>query len=139
MINEKRFLFRMFVPVFPNFNIYTSLASYTTSVGPVCVATNAAKLNRWDVELIDENNCHGRFFPRDQNYLPDHERLQKERPADAVGFYASISSTVPRLYELAKFYKSSGVKTVAGGRHVEALIGEALEHDIDVVFLAKVR
>lgn len=137
MINGKRFRFRIVVPVFPNFNIYTSLASHTTSVGPVCVATNADKLDRWDVEVIDENNCHGRFCPRDKNNLPDHEQLQKERPADAVGFYASISSTVPRLYELAKFYTSLGVKTVAGGKHVEALIKEALEHDIDVVVLGE--
>lgn len=108
MINHKRFRFRIFIPVFPNFNIYTSLASHTTSIGPIYVATNANKLDRWDVEIIDENNCHGRFYPRDKNNLLDHNRLQKERPADVVGFYASISSTVPRLYQLAKFYKQLG-------------------------------
>lgn len=135
MINNKRFRFRIFIPVFPNFNIYTSLASQTTSIGPIYVATNANKLDRWDVEVIDENNCHGRFYPRDKNHVLDHQILQQERPADVVGFYASISSTVPRLYELAKFYRLSGVKTVAGGKHVEALIEEALDHDIDAVVL----
>lgn len=135
MANRKRFLFRIFIPVFPNFNIYTSLASHTTSIGPIYVATNANKLDNWDVEIIDENNCHGRFYPRDKNKLLDHKQLQKERPADVVGFYASISSTVPRIYELARFYKSAGVKTVAGGKHVEALIEEALDHDIGVVVL----
>jgi radical SAM superfamily enzyme YgiQ (UPF0313 family) len=135
MINRKRYRFRLVIPVFPNFNIYTSLASHTTSIGPIYVATNANKLDEWDVEIIDENNCHGRFFPRDKHNVLDHKQLQKERPADVVGFYASISSTVPRLYELAKFYKGSGVKTVAGGKHVEALIEEALDHDIDVIVL----
>ncbi|QTA85812.1 B12-binding domain-containing radical SAM protein [Desulfonema magnum] len=135
MINKKKFYFRIVVPAFPNFNIYTSLATRTTSVGPIYVATNANKLDKWEVEVIDENNCHGRFWPRDEHNLLDHDQLQKERPADVVGFYASISSTVPRIYELAKFYKTSGVKTVAGGKHVEALIEEALDHDIDVVVL----
>jgi radical SAM superfamily enzyme YgiQ (UPF0313 family) len=137
MKNVKRLLFRIVIPVFPNFNIYTSLASHTTSVGPVCVATNADKLDRWDVEVIDENNCHGRFCPRDRNNLPDHEQLQRDRPADVVGFYASISSTIPRIYELAEYYKSLGVRTVAGGKHVEALFKEALEHDIDAVVLGE--
>lgn len=135
MKNRKRFRFRLFIPAFPNFNIYTSLANHTTSIGPIYVATNANKLDHWDVEVIDENNCHGRFYPRDQNKRLDHMQLQKERPADVVGFYGSISSTVPRIYRLAKFYKQLGVKTVAGGKHVETMTQEALDHDIDVVVL----
>jgi len=137
MLHHKRFRFRIFIPVFPNFNIYTSLANRTTSIGPIYVATNANKLDRWDVEVIDENNCHGRFYPRDKNNLLDHQKLQAERPADAVGFYASISSTVPRLYHLARFYKRLGIKTVAGGKHVEAMTQEALNHHIDVVVLGE--
>lgn len=133
MINKNRFLFRLIVPIFPNFNIYTFAASKTTSVGPIYVATSASKLQSWDVEVIDENNCHGKFFPRDKDNHLDHIALQKERPADVVGFYGSISSTVPRLYELAKLYKELGVKTVAGGKHVENLPEEALSNHIDVV------
>ncbi len=135
MINKTRFRIRIFIPVFPNFNIYTSLAGKTTSIGPVYVATNANQLGNWDVEVIDENNLHGKFCPRDSNNRLDHEQLQKERPADVVGFYASITSTVPRLYELARFYKKAGVRTVAGGKHVEAMVEEALQNAIDVVVL----
>ncbi|MCP4103928.1 MAG: B12-binding domain-containing radical SAM protein [Desulfobacteraceae bacterium] len=137
MINIKRFRFRIFIPAFSNFNTYSSLSRFTTSTGPIYVATHANKLERWDVEVIDENNCHGRFYPRDQHHRLDHQQLQAERPADVVGFYASISSTIPRVYELVQFYKRSGVKTVAGGKHVEAFVEEALAHDIDVVVLGE--
>lgn len=137
MIHTKRFRFRIFIPVFPNFNVYTSLAGKTTSVGPICVATNANQLDNWDVEVIDENNLHGKFYPRDSENRLDHEQLQKERPADVVGFYASITSTVPRLYELAEFYRKAGVRTVAGGRHTEAMVEEALQNGIDVVVLGE--
>ena len=126
MINKNRYLFRIIIPIFPNFNIYTFAANKTTSVGPIYVATSASKLESWDVEVIDENNCHGKFFPRNKNNRLDHIALQKERPADVVGFYGSISSTIPRLYELAKLYKTLGAKTVAGGKHVENLPEEAL-------------
>lgn len=133
MINKKRYLFRIIVPIFPNFNIYTFAANKTTSVGPIYVATAANKLESWDVEVIDENNCHGKFYPRDKHKKLDHIALQNERPADVVGFYGSISSTIPRLFELAKLYKNLGVKTVAGGKHVENLPEEALSNNIDVV------
>lgn len=133
MINDKRFRFRIIVPLFPNFNIYTSIANTTTSSGPIYVATSANKLDSWDVEVIDENNCHGKFFPRDKDNRLDHAALQKERPADVVGFYGSISSTIPRLYQLAGQYKNMGAKTVAGGKHVESLPLEALSNDVDVV------
>ncbi|MBF0541365.1 MAG: B12-binding domain-containing radical SAM protein [Nitrospirae bacterium] len=135
MLNTKRFRFRIIVPAFTHYNIYTTIARTTTSVGPIYVATCANKLLNWDVEVIDETNCHGRFYPATPDGALDHERLQKERPADVVGFYASISSTVPHIYELARFYKSLGVKTVAGGKHVEHLIEEALSNNIDVVAL----
>ncbi|MCP4348487.1 MAG: B12-binding domain-containing radical SAM protein [Desulfobacterales bacterium] len=137
MINIKRFRFRIFIPAFSNFNTYSSLSRFTTSIGPIYVATHANKLERWDVEVIDENNCHGRFYPRNKYNRLDHQQLQAERPTDVVGFYASISSTIPRVYELAQFYKRSGVKTVAGGKHVEAFVEEALAHDIDVVVLGE--
>ena len=137
MLNHKRFLFRIFVPTFPNFSIYSALASKTTAIGPILVATHASKLEKWDVEVIDENNCHGRFFPKNQQKTLNHELLQEEGPADVVGFYASISSTMPRVYELAKFYKDLGAKTVAGGKHVETMVEEALDHGIDAVVLGE--
>ena len=133
MINNKRFRLRIIIPSFPNYNIYTFAASITTSVGPIYVATSASKLDNWDVEVIDENNLHGKFYPRTKNKKIDHYQLQKERPADVVGFYGSISSTVPRLYELAKMYKKMGAKTIAGGKHVESLPEEALNNNVDVV------
>jgi len=101
------------------------------------VATAANKLEKWDVEVIDENNCGSRFCPKDVNGYPDHIKLQKERPADAVGFYGSLTSVIPRLYELAALYKSLGVKTVTGGKHVEHLPEEALSNNIDVVVLGE--
>ncbi|MCX8163725.1 MAG: B12-binding domain-containing radical SAM protein, partial [Candidatus Micrarchaeota archaeon] len=54
-------------------------------------------------------------------------------PADVVGFYGSISSSIPRLYEISTLYKKLGVITVAGGKHIENMPLEALYNDIDVV------
>ena len=102
MDQNRRLRLRIIIPVFPNLNIYSFMASTTTSVGPVYVGTAASKLDLWDVEIIDENNCHGKFFPRDKNKRLDHIKLQQERPADVVGFYGSISSTIPRLFQLAQ-------------------------------------
>lgn len=134
MVLKKRRLLRIIIPRFPHFNIYTNLAKVTTSVGPLFVATNAARLDCWDAEVIDENNLHGRFFPKNSRGELDHVKLHKERPADIVGFYGSISSSVPRLYELARFYKSKGAITIAGGKHIENLPLEALNSGIDYVF-----
>jgi len=133
MINNKRFRLRIIIPKFPNFNVYSFAASITTSVGPVIVATAANKLESWDVEVIDENNLHGKFYPKDKSNNLDHIKLQNERPADVVGFYGSISTTIPRLYELSRLYKKFGIKTVAGGKHIENLPEEALNNNIDVV------
>ncbi len=133
MINSKRYLLRIVIPAFPSFNIYSRVARQTTALGPICVATSASKLERWDVEVVDENNCSSRFCPRDALGRPDHIRLQQERPADVAGFYGSLTSTIPRLYELAGLYKRLGAMTVAGGKHVENLPAEALTSDIDVV------
>lgn len=133
MINKNRFRLRIIVPAFPNFNIYSFVAKTTTSVGPIYVATAASKLDSWDVEVIDENNCHGKFFKKDKNKIIDHKLLQKERPADVVGFYGSISSTIPRLFQLAEFYKKLGVKVIAGGKHVENLPEESLKNNVDIV------
>jgi radical SAM superfamily enzyme YgiQ (UPF0313 family) len=135
MINKKRFRFRVILPAFPHFNIYSQIAKVTTSLGPICVATAASKLEKWDVEVIDENNCRSHFCPKDEWGFPDHRKLQQERPADVVGFYGSLSSTIPRMYKLAELYKSLGAKTVSGGKHVENLPEEALTHNIDAVVI----
>ena len=131
--DKKRFLFRIIVPAFPSFNIYTKIAKRTTALGPILVATSANKLEKWDVEVVDENNCRSGFCPKDYSGRPDHIELQKIRPADVVGFYGSLTSTIPRLYKLAELYKKYGVKTAAGGKHIENLPKEALKNNIDAV------
>ena len=107
---------RIIVPAFPAFNIYSRIAMRTTALGPVCVATAVHEIAGWDAEVIDENNL-GRYGPRSPHGGADHELLQEQRPADVVGFYGGLTSTVPRLYELARFYKQQGVVTIAGGQH----------------------
>ncbi len=137
MFSSKRYRLRIILPAFSFFNIYSKIARVTTSLGPICVATAANKLEEWDVEVIDENNCRSRFCPKDEHGYPDHSRLQRERPADVVGFYGSLSSVIPRLYKLAALYKSFGTKTVAGGKHVENLPAEALANNVDVVVIGE--
>jgi radical SAM superfamily enzyme YgiQ (UPF0313 family) len=89
------------------------------------------------VEVIDENN-YRRSAPRTGLGLPNHETLQKVRPADMVGFYGGLSSTILRVYELAGFYRERGVATIAGGQHfMEENISEALLNGIDAVVLGE--
>ena len=133
----KRFRFRIVVPAYPALNIYTRIAKKTTALGPLCVATSVNKMPGWDAEVIDENNL-GKYGPRAESGGADHRRLQVERPADVVGFYAGLSSTAPRVYEIAKIYKTLGVITIAGGQHFcEGTIGEALASGIDYVILGE--
>lgn len=132
MKNSKRYLFRLVIPAFPNHNIYSNTANRITALGAIMVATVANKLPQWDVEVIDENN-YRRPGPKNRQGLPDHLALQDHRPADVVGFYGSLSSTIPRLYDLAVLYNNLGVKTVTGGFHVMNLPEEALAHQLDVV------
>ncbi len=125
--------FRMIVPAYPAFNIYTRVARITTALGPVCVATAAARLPDWEVEIIDENN-YRRPGPRDTARLPDHRTLQTIRRADAVGLYGGLSSTIPRLLELARLYRDDGVATLAGGQHfVGDHIREGLAQGLDYI------
>ena len=114
--SKERYRFRLVIPAYPAFNIYSRIANKTTALGPVCVATAVNKMPKWDVEIIDENNL-GRFGPRSDAGGADHEFLQSLRPADVVGLYGGLSSTIPRLYQIAQFYKTQGVITVAGGQH----------------------
>jgi radical SAM superfamily enzyme YgiQ (UPF0313 family) len=109
-----------------------------TALGPVCVATSANKVEGWDAEVIDENNYRRGRPPRDAYGRPDHVALQQARPADVVGLYGGLSSTVPRLYELAKLYKSLGVTTIAGGQHfVGDNIAEALHSGVDFLVIGE--
>jgi radical SAM superfamily enzyme YgiQ (UPF0313 family) len=94
-------------------------------------------MGKWDVEVIDENNL-GRFGPKASTGGADHELLQRERPADVVGFYGGLTSTVPKLYQIARFYKNLGIVTIAGGQHfIEDNIAEALASGIDYVVIGE--
>lgn len=133
MANEaRRRVFRMVIPKYPAFNIYSRIARRTTALGPLCVATSISKMPGWDVEVIDENNYRSPG-PVDTHGAPDHAALQELRPADAVGFYGGLSCTIPRLLSLVSFYKAKGVFMIAGGQHLEAMPEEALDAGLDVV------
>ena len=135
--SRKRHRFRIIAPAYPAFNIYSNIASRTTALGPVYVATAVNKMARWDAEMIDENNLR-RYGPRGRAGGADHAFLQRQRPADVAGFYGGLTSTIPRLYALARFYKGQGAVTVAGGQHfVEENIREALTNGIDYVVLGE--
>ena len=132
-MNTRRLRFRMVAPSYPAFNIYSRIARKTTALGPVMVGTTVSRMDGWDVEVIDENN-YRKFGPKDDAGRPDHGTLQTIRAADVVGIYGGLSSTVPRLYELARFYKEQGVTTIAGGQHFSGEnVRDALEHGIDFV------
>jgi radical SAM superfamily enzyme YgiQ (UPF0313 family) len=124
-------LFRLVIPAFPEVNIFSRVAKKTTALGPVMVATAASKLWGWRVEVIDENNCTG--APLDENGFPDHRALQAERPADVVGFYSGLSSTIDRVWRLAAFYKAEGMTTISGGWHTHYAPEESLRKGIDIV------
>ena len=136
-ISKKRHRLRIVIPAYPAFNIYSRIARETTALGPVCVATAVNEMERWDVEVIDENNLR-RYGPRSDSGGADHEFLQRQRPADVVGFYGGLTSTIPRLYQMARFYKNKGIVTIAGGQHfVQDNIVEALNSGIDYVVIGE--
>ncbi len=134
---KKRYRLRIVIPAYPAFNIYSDIAKWTTALGPVCVASSVNEMEGWDVEVIDENNLR-RYGPRSESGGADHELLQRSRPADVVGFYGGLTSTIPRLYELASFYKDKGIMTIAGGQHfLGDNIAEALNSCIDYVVIGE--
>ena len=136
-LSKKRHRLRIIVPAYPAFNIYSDIAKRTTALGPVCVATAVNEMEKWDVEVIDENNLR-RYGPRSNSGGADHEFLQELRYADIVGFYGGLTSTVPRLYKVAQFYKNKGIITVAGGQHFAGNnIAEALASGIDYVVIGE--
>jgi radical SAM superfamily enzyme YgiQ (UPF0313 family) len=135
--SKKRFRLRIVIPAYPAFNIYSRIAKETTALGPVCVASAVNKMEQWDVEVIDENNL-GKFGPQSDTVGADHEFLQEHRPADVVGFYGGLTSTIPRMYQIANFYKNQGITTIAGGQHfVKETISEALSAGIDYIVLGE--
>lgn len=123
-------LIRFIIPAFPEVNIYTRIAGRTTSLGPIMVASAANKLWGWRVEVIDENNYNG---PRDENGLPDHAKLQAENPASVIGFYCGLTSTMDRVFELAKFYREQGTINLAGSWHAHYCPQEMLDRNMDIV------
>jgi radical SAM superfamily enzyme YgiQ (UPF0313 family) len=135
--SKKRHRLRIIISAYPAFNIYSRIAKGTTALGPVCVASAVNEMEKWDVEIIDENNLR-RYGPKSLSGGADHEFLQKLRPADVVGFYGGLTSTIPRLYEVAQFYKDRGITTIAGGQHfVEETIPEALNSYIDYIVIGE--
>jgi len=127
---RNRPLVRMIIPVYPEVNIFTRQTEIITALGAIMVATAANKLWEWRVEVIDENNYRG---PRNKQGLPDHLILQKENPAQAVGFYCGLTSTIERVWQLAEFYHQKGTLNLAGGWHAHYCPEETLEHNIDIV------
>lgn len=119
-IGEEK-LIRLIAPKYPYLNIYSHVA--IPPLGLLYIGTAAMQTGRYRVEIIDENNWRS----------DNHRLLQEERPADVVGFYCGLSTTMPRVFELAELYKSMGVLTIAGGGHVDVLPEEALKNCIDVV------
>ncbi|MFC1657859.1 B12-binding domain-containing radical SAM protein [Candidatus Omnitrophota bacterium] len=134
---QKRYRFRVVIPAYSAFNIYSDIAKRTTALGPVCVASSVNEMQGWDVEVIDENNLR-RYGPRSDSRGADHEFLQRQRPADVIGLYGGLTSTIPRLYKVACFYKEKGAVTIAGGQHfVGDNIVEALNSCIDYVVIGE--
>ncbi len=132
-VSRKRYRFRLIIPAYPAFNIYSEIAKRTTALGPISIASMVKEMELWDVEVIDENNLR-RYGPRNPECGADHEFLQAQRPADVVGLYGGLTSTIPRLYTLAHFYKTRGIVTIAGGQHfVEENMPEAFAAGIDYI------
>jgi radical SAM superfamily enzyme YgiQ (UPF0313 family) len=113
---------RIIIPRQPFPNVFSGVAM--PPLGPLYVASSVRAAGGWEVEVIDENNWLR---------SGDHRRLQEIRPADVVGFYGGMTSSVPRLYELAQQYRDMGVFTIAGGGHVDYLHPEALANGVGVV------
>jgi anaerobic magnesium-protoporphyrin IX monomethyl ester cyclase len=114
-------------------NVFSHIAM--PPIGILHIATAVKLDGQWDVEVIDEMNWRHNT-PRHRlalDSIADHKDLQKRRPAQAVGFYGGLTATIPRLFQLAKFYKGLGLPTVSGGAHVDALPEEALREGIDIV------
>ena len=101
-------IFRVWDPAYARDNIYRHAARQTISLGPVMVASVAHKALPWlTSEVITENNYRwkSRKGPVDENGMPDHRVLQREKPARFVGISASITSAAPRALEIVRIYR----------------------------------
>lgn len=125
MVELNKILLRIIIPKYPQYNIYSKIPM--SPIGPVIVGS-AAEKKGIRVEIIDENNYKGTL---------SHQRMQKQRKAQFVGFYCGLTSTIPRVYELAKLYKQMKATTIAGGMHVFAETEESLNNNIDFVVLGE--
>jgi radical SAM superfamily enzyme YgiQ (UPF0313 family) len=135
--SKKRYRLRIIDPAYPALNIYSYNARRTTPLGPVCIGSAVNEMEGWDVEIIDENNLRW-YGPKADIKGADHEFLQRLRAADVVGLYGGLTSTIPRLYEIAHFYKDKGVITVAGGQHfAEENIKDALLSGVDYIVIGE--
>lgn len=127
----------MIIPAYTSYNVYSRMACHTTALGPITTATCVKEIPCWDVEVIDENNTR-LYAPKMSNGQFDHLYLQNSRRADIVGLYGGLSSTVKRLYQLAKFYKEQEAITIAGGQHfAQENIEEALNSGVDIVVVGE--
>ncbi|MGB9887251.1 MAG: B12-binding domain-containing radical SAM protein [Moorellales bacterium] len=73
--------------------------------------------------------------PRRHEVRIADERLEEipgEEPWDVVGITV-MTATAPRAYEIARQFRSRGVKVVLGGSHPTALPEEAIQHADSVV------
>lgn len=138
MFESCRKRLRIVIPGYPAFNVYSFIAKVTTALGPVSVATSASELDGWDVEVIDENNFR-RYGPKNDSGKVDHDYLQQIRPAEVVGLYGGLTSTIPRLYELARMYKEKGCLIIAGGQHFidKDTVSEALSSGVDYIVIGE--
>jgi len=135
--SRKRRRLRIIIPAYPAFNIYSQAARQTTALGPVCVATAVNDIPGWDAEVIDENN-YRRGAPTNHLGRPDHRALQELRPADVIGLYGGLTSTIPRLFEIAAAYQHLAVPVIAGGQHfVGDNIEDALHQGVDFLVIGE--
>lgn len=120
------------IPKYPKhsqYNVYSKVRM--PPVGIVSVLSQINNDRRFkEVYVIDENNYMG---PRDFLGMPDHNFLQKRNPAKIAMLYGGMSNSIPRMFSVAKQYKSFGAITIAGGSHVTALPEEALNSGVDIV------
>jgi len=133
-MNGQTLLFRMIIPANPG---QDPAMRRSTSLGPIMIASAAAQTSGWEVEVIDENNCHETCWsPRAADGGIDHQWLQQQCPANIVGFAAGLTSTIPRVYELAKLYRQAGAFTVAGSYHAKTLPEEMIKNNLDAVVMS---
>ena len=138
---EPSAVFRVWDPAYARDNIYRHAARQTISLGPVIIASAAHKALPWlTSEVISENNYRwkARKGPVDDKGLPDHQVLQKEKPARFIGISASITNAAPRALEIVRLYRQLPEELrpqaiIVGGWHAGDCPDEFLEAGADIV------